>query len=251
MINTAKNSVGNTLLMVPELPEIMRFDVQERSRSSGRVPARLRGGPGRPAPLPDPARPDRVRTMTLTYDFDLNRLASLMPIMMSLNNLEFMSTDVDVARCGTVERWDIANITDFEHPIHVHLARFRVLERRTLRALEYVLANPLPHMGTRWAPSPAPFTGPPEPAPAWEHGWKDTANCPAQTVTSFLVHWPTIEELGFDPDAPLRVPDDAERATAHGHGAPAQHHDLRGYVWHCHNLEHEDHDMMQRIRLRA
>ncbi|MGC5027251.1 multicopper oxidase family protein [Tsukamurella sp. DT100] len=255
LVNTAKNSIGNNLLLVPDLPEIMRFDVRAASRPSARLPARLSGAPGLPAALPPLAEPERVRTMTLTYDVDFTRLQSLIPLMMSINNLTFMSDDVDVARCGTVERWDIANITDFEHPIHLHLATFRVLERRTLRAFEYVAANPIPPMGTRWAPPPGRFTGPPEPAPAWEQGWKDTANCPAQTVTSFLVYWPSIEELGFDPDEPVRTPDGAEHTMTHGHGSatamPATGHELRGYVWHCHNLEHEDHDMMQRIRARA
>nr|WP_238981299.1 multicopper oxidase domain-containing protein [Williamsia herbipolensis] len=26
---------------------------------------------------------------------------------------------------------------------------------------------------------------------------------------------------------------------------------LQGYVWHCHILDHEDHDMMLRYRVRA
>ena len=185
-------------------------------------------------------------------------------------DLDFMSDDVDVARAGTVERWDIVNSLPIEHPIHLHLAVFRVIERHRLDSAGYFLRNPPPlQVGTRWSPAPARDvlsrrTGP-EP---WELGWKDTVLCPEDSVTSILVYWPSVEQLGFDPDAAIPVPHDAEVASGH-HGAPAAaagghgghgghggaghgggaHPDVRGYVWHCHNLDHEDHDMMQRIRI--
>jgi hypothetical protein len=53
-------------------------------------------------------------------------------------------------------------------------------------------------------------------------------------VTRFLVHFPTPEELGFDPDAMFTSADGTQ---------------LQGYVWHCHILDHEDDCMMSRYRL--
>ena len=43
-------------------------------------------------------------------------------------------------------------------------------------------------------------------------------------------------ELGFDPDAPFVTPA----------GETEQ-----GYVWHCHLLDHEDHEMMLPLRVVA
>ncbi|KAF0847092.1 hypothetical protein FNL39_104515 [Nocardia caishijiensis] len=39
---------------------------------------------------------------------------------------------------------------------------------------------------------------------------------------------------------------DGHHGTEH---ADRQSDDLRGYVWHCHLLDHEDHDMMLRDRI--
>lgn len=257
LMNTAENSIGNALFVVPTLRRIMRFHLSG-PRERARVPETLRGGPRRPPRLPAPVRPTRRRTVTLGWDL-ATATSSIVPLraLMLINNLDFMSDDVDVARAGTVERWDIVNSLPIEHPIHLHLAVFRVIERHRLDSARYFLSAPPPaHVGTRWSPAPSRDmlsrrTGP-EP---WELGWKDTVLCPEDSVTSILVYWPTVEQLGFDPDAPIPVPHDAEVAGAHhgaaahsGHGGGARP-EVRGYVWHSHNLDHEDHDMMQRIRV--
>lgn len=58
------------------------------------------------------------------------------------------------------------------------------------------------------------FTGPPEGPRDYEQGWKDTAKVEPGTVTKLIMHWK--DHAGY-------------------------------YMWHCHFLEHEDHDMMRPI----
>lgn len=58
------------------------------------------------------------------------------------------------------------------------------------------------------------FTGPPEAPRDYERGWKDTVKAEAGKVTKIIMHW----------------------KDHCGH-----------YMWHCHFLEHEDHDMMRPI----
>ncbi len=246
LVNTALNSFGNTVFMIPTLREIMRFDVAPGARLSGAVPDRLRGSGLAPIIPPASSRADRVRTMTFLGRGDFHRLGAVLPLMMSMNNLPFMSDDIDVARAGTTEIWRIANVLPLEHPVHIHLAKFRVLSRQKLASAAYMAAHPPPLAGdVRWNPDPSPFTvGPKVRAAAWESGWKDTTLIEADSVLTLAVRWPSLEELGFDPDAPITF----------GPGADVHHgtdHALRGYVWHCHNLDHEDHDMMQRIRIRG
>ncbi|QLY31505.1 multicopper oxidase family protein [Nocardia huaxiensis] len=252
LINTAKNDLGNTVFMAPELRTIMRFTVSGDGPPAA-IPPILRGGPGLPEALPPMAVPESVRTMTLIGLNDDSRSAAVFPTMMALNNLAFLGTDVDLARAGTVEQWDLVNTTPFDHPIHIHLARMRVIGRQPILTLPYWLANYPPAFGIRWSPSAdAHAIGPQQGPPPWEVGWKDTVECPTDTITRIMVHWPSIDELGFDPDAPIPIPEGAEAISptgSHGSHLRSGHEEIRGYVWHCHNLDHADHDMMQQIRV--
>ncbi|MFC9993250.1 multicopper oxidase family protein [Nocardia sp. NPDC127526] len=252
LINTALNDLGNTIFMVPELRNIMRFTVSGPGPPAI-VPPVLRGYDGLPEALEPIYSPESVRVMTLMGLNDDSRSAAVFPTMMSLNNLPFLSSDIDMARAGTTERWDIVNCTPFDHPIHIHLARMRVISRQPILTFAYWLANYPPAFGIRWAPpADAHALGPEQLPPPWELGWKDTVECPTDTITRVLVRWPSVEELGFDPDAAIPVPAGAEAIAPSGtHGADhlSGHEDIRGYVWHCHNLDHADHDMMQQVRV--
>ncbi|MFB7721150.1 multicopper oxidase family protein [Nocardia sp. NPDC056100] len=252
LINTARNDLGNTVFMVPELRPIMRFTVAGDGPAAA-IPARLRGGAGLPDALPPLGPPESVRTVTLIGLNDDSRAAAVFPTLMSLNNLAFLSDDVDMAAAGAVEQWDIVNTTPFDHPIHLHLARMRVIGRQPILTSAYWFANLPPAFGIRWAPSADAYAiGSQQGPPPWEFGWKDTVECPTDTITRVLVHWPAVDELGFDPDVALTVPPGAE-AIAPAEMAGMDHvsgaGEIRGYVWHCHNLDHADHDMMQRIRV--
>jgi FtsP/CotA-like multicopper oxidase with cupredoxin domain len=233
--------------MIPTLREIMRFDADQAAAEPVRVPARLRGVPGRP-PAIGPATTDgvaRTRVMTFLARVDLDRAAAVVPAMALINNLPFLTDDIDVAAAGTTEIWHVVNPSPVEHPVHLHLARFRVLGRQKLWSASYMATSPPPlEQGIRWTPDPSPFLIGDRTAPAaWEAGWKDTTLVESDSVLTILVHWPSVDDLGFDPDAPIPVPDDAM-----GHHGTGQ--EVRGYTWHCHNLDHQDHDMMQQIRVR-
>ncbi|BEK97684.1 multicopper oxidase family protein [Nocardia seriolae] len=252
LVNVALNDIGNTFFMVPELRNIMRFTVAGDGPPA-EIPSVLRGGPGLPDPLGPLPEPDSVRTVTLMGYNDDARQAAVFPGMGVLDNLPFLGTDIDTARAGAVEQWNIVNTTSFDHPVHIHLARMRVLGRQSINAYDYWMADPPPAFGIRWAPSADGFAlGPQTLPPLWETGWKDTVECPTDAITRVLVRWPSVEELGFDPDAPVAVPPDAEAMSPSGAMSGdmmAGHEEIRGYVWHCHNLDHADHDMMQQIRV--
>ncbi|MEU7143333.1 multicopper oxidase domain-containing protein [Nocardia sp. NPDC046473] len=248
LCNDEPNAIGNAIFLIPALPTIIRFTAGASRGHYGPVPTRLRGDTGLPPRLPKLAEPERVRTMTLLTHLDTARPGAVLPGMLSLNNLPFTTDDVEKIRPGTVERWDLVNTTVIEHPIHLHLAKFRVLGRQPFWAGGYLAAHlPIPKFGTRWNPSADRFVTAPQQAPeSWESGWKDTVLAPTDHITRILVYWPTIEELGFDPDLPFRAPVDH---AMHGRHNAADGPTLRGYVWHCHILDHEDHDMMLPFRL--
>ncbi|MCD2107908.1 multicopper oxidase domain-containing protein [Rhodococcus erythropolis] len=234
------------------MPMFCRFVADARRGFSGGIPRSLRGGPRQPALLPPLEVPTRTRTVTLSQPYALR----IPPAIMSLNNLRFDSTDIEMPRQGTVEQWDIVNTTPDPHPIHLHLVVFRVLGRAPLKTFEYQAAHPQPPIGTRWTPSVDGFlAGPMSPAAPWESGWKDTVRADGGTVTRIVVRFPTADELGFDPDAlfgPAHAPETmAEHTEDHSaHGGPTTaDQTIQGYVWHCHILDHEDHDMMLKYRV--
>jgi spore coat protein A len=111
---------------------------------------------------------------------------------------------------GSVEIWEIFNTTADSHPIHIHEVLFRVLNRQPI-AFDPKLAA-----GVCNAPLPSfPITvgGAAIAAVGYETGFKDTVLSPPGQVTRVVV--------------------DFSKAT------PGR------FVWHCHILEHEDHEMMR------
>lgn len=237
------------------MPLFCRFRVGDRRGFTGPVPQQLRGGPGLPPVMPPLETPEVVRNLTISQPYELRDP----PSIMTLNNITFDNPDIEMPRQGTVEQWNLINITPDPHPIHLHLVNFRILGRTPLRTVDFQVADPQPPVGVRWAPSAENFlAGPQQPPADWESGWKDIVRVDGGTVTRIIVRFPTADELGFDPDAPFsRAPSaaDGDGGTdmpGHGgHGMPADQAgdgQLQGYVWHCHLLDHEDHDMMLRYR---
>ncbi|MGJ0120676.1 multicopper oxidase family protein [Williamsia sp. MIQD14] len=71
---------------------------------------------------------------------------------------------------------------------------------------------------------------------------------PATTETPSAPSAPTRD----DPAATHPAPDHSMHDGMHHAAGPHMHPTtLQGYVWHCHILDHEDHDMMLRYRVRA
>ncbi|WP_054814770.1 multicopper oxidase family protein [Nocardia arizonensis] len=229
------------------MPLFCRFRVGSARGFTGSVPQRLRGGPGLPPALPPLESPTVVRDVSVSQPYALRNP----PAIMTLNNLKFTSPDIEMPRQGTVEQWNIVNITPDPHPIHLHLVNFRILGRTPLRTVDLQMADPQPAVGVKWTPSAEDFlAGPQQPPAPWEAGWKDIVRVDGGTVTRIIVRFPTAEELGFDPDATFPRTTHVHDAGMHGghHGAGAESDELQGYIWHCHLLDHEDHDMMLRYR---
>ena len=157
-----------------------------------------------------------VRQLTLNEDFDaFGRLIQTMGTNLQLVKGTFGRAYTDppteTISAGATEVWQIANLTGDTHPIHFHLVNVQIISRQPFKDSSY--------NGT---PS---FTGPailPEP---YEMGWKETVRMNPEEVTTIIAK--------FDlPAVPFTVPP-SPRTQGHE------------YVYHCHILEHEEHDMMR------
>ncbi|WP_137725502.1 multicopper oxidase family protein [Prescottella subtropica] len=227
---------------VRAMPLFCRFRVAAGPGRPTAVPETLRGGPGQPADLEPVPTPQARRTVTVLQLPD----PATGGVLMSLNNLRFGDPDIEMPRQGTVEQWDIVNVSPEPHPIHLHLVNFRVLGRQRIDVDRYVRDHPQPAVGTRWAPPVDDYlTSPLLPPQPWETGRKDTVVADIGSVTRIVAVFPTSDDLGFDPDATFGAP--AGESDHAGHEMPAAG-PLQGYVWHCHMLDHEDHDMMLGFR---
>jgi spore coat protein A len=180
-------------------------------------PFMVRQTPGLPTPIPAGVR---VRRLTLNEDFEEHgRLiqylgtdqptnpGSLTPVF----GREYMADPTEVIEDGATEVWEIVNLTGDTHPIHFHLVNVQVLARLPFDPATYT--GGAPDTGAAFAPENN------------ELGWKETVRMNPNEVTRVLMKFNL-------PEVPFAVP--ASPRTG-GHE----------YVWHCHILEHEEHDMMR------
>ena len=77
----------------------------------------------------------------------------------------------------TVEIWSFINLTEDVHPIHLHLVRFQILDRRPFDSFNYFVTGEL-----RYTAGPLP----PDPG---EAGWKDTVRAHPEMVTRIIARF--------------------------------------------------------------
>jgi len=130
------------------------------------VPATLRA-------VPRIAESTAVRTRRLTLDENLNLIAESMGML--LNKTPWHAPVTEKPVLNTTEIWELVNLTDDTHPIHLHLVRFQILDRRRFDAFDYTYNDKLR------------YTSAPIPLDENELGWKDTVRVNSHTVTRIIV----------------------------------------------------------------
>jgi spore coat protein A len=76
---------------------------------------------------------------------------------------------------GTKEIWHFVNTNSDDHPIHVHLVQFQILERRPFDVDHFKKTRQIKYTGGAFPPDHG------------ERGWKDTVKCPPGHVTSIII----------------------------------------------------------------
>lgn len=176
--------------------------------------------PGIDAPL-NPANATSVRQVTLNETYDaygrlIQMLGTTAPLASPSAGFGRAYTDpaTEVIAHGTTEVWEVFNATADVHPMHWHLVNLQLMNRQPFQVSS---------LGS--TQGGVNFTGPATLPNANEFGWKETVPMSPGTVTRFVTK--------FDlPSTPFTVP-------------PSPRTGGNEYVWHCHILEHEEHDMMR------
>jgi spore coat protein A len=175
----------------------------------------------------DPSVPGRVpftggvnRMLTLNEDFDnYGRLIQTIGTFeMGTDNqglptwgLPYISDATETPSAGAIEVWQIFNLTGDTHPIHFHLVNVQIIQRQAFKG----------------DPTKFQLVGKAMPPDANEVGWKETVRMNPGEVTTVIMQFnlPNLPPAMGNPLSP--------RTGGHE------------YVWHCHILEHEEHDMMR------
>jgi spore coat protein A, manganese oxidase len=130
------------------------------------VPGRLRAI----ARIPESAA---VRTRTLTLNEYTHPKTHVM--LMLLDGKYWHDPVTETPQLDSIEIWNLINTTQDLHPIHLHLVRFQLLDRRAFDVDDFLNYGKFHYVG-----DPAP----PEPG---ETGWKDTIPAHPETVTRIIV----------------------------------------------------------------
>ncbi len=97
------------------------------------------------------------------------------PMRMLLNHTRWHMPVTERPTLGSTEIWSLVNETDDSHPIHLHLVRFQILDRRNFDLFNF-------HTQKRLVE-----TGPAIPPDRSEVGWKDTVRAEPRMVTRIIV----------------------------------------------------------------
>src|SRR5271168_2360664 len=160
---------GETIEMKTGVLPVMQFRVAKKATGeSGVLPAALR-------PVPRIAEADAVATRLLTLG-EKDTMAGN-PMTMLLNNAHWDMPVTENPKLNSTEIWSFANFTDDSHPIHLHLVRFQILDRRTFNPEAYYKQGKVEYIADALPPA------------ANEAGWKDTVHAPSQMVTRIIARF--------------------------------------------------------------
>jgi spore coat protein A len=119
----------------------------------------------------------RTRLMTLN-EFDGDNGEAM---VMLLNRKHWADPVTEHVMLNSVEIWSLVNLTQDAHPIHLHMVRFQILDRRSFSADDYLADETLRYTDTARPPG------------KHEMGWKDVVQCPPETVTRIIVPFQGFE----------------------------------------------------------
>ena len=125
----------------------------------------------------------------------------------------WMEPATEIVAKGTTEIWEIDNTSVVAHPVHLHLVGFQVLDRASF---DYTSKPKTMMDGGTGGVVTITNTGTRRKPEPYERGIKDTVICYPNEVTRIVARFDRVGN----------------------------------YVWHCHILHHEDHDMMRPIVVR-
>ncbi|MGH9536620.1 MAG: multicopper oxidase family protein [Terriglobales bacterium] len=160
---------GEQIVLASDSFAIMQFRISRKvAEDSSSLPSALR-------PVPRIPESAAIRTRLLTLGEVDDRAGN--PTTMLLNNAHWSMPITEDPTLDSVEIWSLMNFTDDSHPIHLHLVRFQILDRRSFEAYAYYTEGKVKFIGPAVPPDPS------------EAGWKDTVQAHPGMVTRIIARF--------------------------------------------------------------
>ncbi len=148
---------------------LMQFRIAPRAASDpSSIPAALR-------PVDKLLESDAVQKRDLSLDETRDFYGN--SYIMLLNGVHWSMPITEKPVAKSVEVWNLINTTDDAHPIHLHLVRFQILDRRPFEVFTYTTTRTLKYRGPAVPPEPG------------EMGWKDTVRAYPGMVTRIIARF--------------------------------------------------------------
>ena len=167
-----------------------------------------------PLPTPNPSNGITKRKILLYEGSD--RFGRLQTMLGTLEDgtLNFSDPPTERPGVGTTELWEFHNTTADAHPIHMHLVDFRIVNREDFTVVTEDKTNSDGSTGANVVGNPV-LSGNKVKPDEWEAGKKDTVVSYPGQITRVMATFTRTGE----------------------------------FIYHCHILSHEDHEMMRRYEV--
>jgi spore coat protein A, manganese oxidase len=160
---------GEQIVVKNDAFTVMQFRVsRDKVKDTSSLPSTLRSVPRIPE-----SEATKTRMLPLVEIDD----RAQNPVTMLLNRAHWNMPVTEDPVLNSVEIWNLINLTDDSHPIHLHLVRFQILDRRRFEPFFYKNEGILK------------YTGAPVPPDPNEAGWKDTVRADPGMVTRIIVRF--------------------------------------------------------------
>jgi spore coat protein A, manganese oxidase len=160
---------GQRVQLRHQSQDILQFRVRSQAvRDTSALPATLRA-----VPRIDIASAAQHRVMTLNELDDANGYA----LMMLLDGKRWHDPISEKPVQNSIETWSFINLSGDAHPIHLHLVRFQLVDRRPFDLFAWNSHRQLKYTGPAVLPEPH------------ELGWKDTVRADPGMVTRIAMRF--------------------------------------------------------------
>ncbi len=160
---------GQEILLKSDAFNLVQFRVSSAAADDGSaLPPVLRT-------LPRIPESQAIKTRRLTLDENMDMVQQSMGML--LNNTPWHMPVTEKPVLNTTEIWELVNLTEDTHPIHLHLVKFQVLDRRKFDVFEFRSKGTLRYLAPAMPPSPS------------EAGWKDTVRADSGVITRIIARF--------------------------------------------------------------
>jgi spore coat protein A len=223
-------------------PDIMVFDVAlgQVNYNSPAPSASLNLRPT--TPLPALKTPQYTRTIALVEITDA--YGRTMP---TVDTRGYRPAEMPISENilqNQIEQWDIVNTTVDAHPMHLHQVAFQLINRQYVSKFTAPVdgSSPINHSGDANFNPASPFVA------SFDYRVNPTA---AQTILAAAQYAPAGAVIQPQAHETLSMKDTVDCPPSYVTRIITKFDILGTYVWHCHILSHEEHDMMRPYRVVA